>query len=386
MARPHDIPDDADEKWQYTEHAAAKHEILSRYLDAWLAILGRPRKDSTFRHRRLVLVDGFAGRGRYIGGEAGSPAIMFDRAVRAVEAGYAERVVIRCAEPNESNFKQLQEVCADLKHEAVEILPRQQTFAEIGAAVATWAAKQSPAVPTFVMVDPYGVRGIELSMLRDLMSNSRLEVLLTLMVRDPSRFLKEDNYAEPLTALFGGEAWRACEQAPNRPECLLLRFQQAVTPAVAQWAMPFRVFEDERRTVLYYLVHLTNHDLGMREMKEAMVKKSGEMTFWPVTVRPPEQMALEVEETAPYPTLQERLAREYAGQALTFLHLLNEDYTNGAWVEKEYRIAIKAMSRVEPPTASIDRVEARTQTGRAATGLSSGDTVTFLAAARAPRS
>ena len=32
--------DDADEKWVYTEHAEAKHEILRRYLGAWLAILG----------------------------------------------------------------------------------------------------------------------------------------------------------------------------------------------------------------------------------------------------------------------------------------------------------------------------------------------------------
>jgi three-Cys-motif partner protein len=381
MARQHDLPDDADEKWQYTEHAAAKHEILSRYLDAWLAILGRRRKGSTFRHPRLVLVDGFAGRGRYVGGEPGSPAVMFDRAVRAVETGYAERVVIRCAEPNKTNFKHLQEVCAELKHERVEILPRQQTFASIGAGVAAWARAQKVAVPTFVMVDPYGVRGVELSLLADLMGNTRMEVLLTLMVRDPSRFLKEDNYAEPLTALFGGATWRACEQADNRPECLMLRFQEAVTPEIAQWATPFRVFEDERKTVLYYLVHLTNHDLGMREMKEAMVKKSGEMTFWPVTLRPPEQMALEVEEAAPFPTLQRRLARDYAGRTLTFLDLLNEDYKNGAWVESEYRSAIKTMAQAEPASARIDRVQERTVKGRAATGLSNGDTVTFLATA-----
>jgi hypothetical protein len=90
MARPHDIPDGSDEKWQYTEHAAAKHEILRRYLGAWLAILGRRRKGSTFRHPRLVLVDGFAGRGRYIDGQVGSPAIMFEQAVQAVEVALSQ--------------------------------------------------------------------------------------------------------------------------------------------------------------------------------------------------------------------------------------------------------------------------------------------------------
>src|SRR4051794_21663737 len=53
--RQRDIPDDADEKWSYPEHTAAKHEILRRYLGAWLSILGRGR------HQRLVLLDGFAG-------------------------------------------------------------------------------------------------------------------------------------------------------------------------------------------------------------------------------------------------------------------------------------------------------------------------------------
>lgn len=377
MARRRDIPDDADEKWVYSEHAAAKHEILRRYLDAWLAILGRRRRGSSFRHNRLVLVDGFAGRGRYMGGEDGSPAIMFRQAVQAVEAGLAEHVVIRCTEPNETNFRHLQEVCAGLRHDRVEIVPRQQTFAQIGAAVSDWASQQRPAVPTFVMIDPYGVRGVDLSLLRRLLGNERLEVLLTLMVRDPSRFLKEDNYAEPLTALFGGESWKACEDSPNRTECLLLRLQEIVRADVARWATPFRVFEDERKTVLYYLVHLTNHDLGMREMKEAMVAKSGDMTFWPVTLRPPDQMALEVAELSPYPTLQRRLGQKYADRTLTFVDLLNDDYPDGTWVEKEYRAAIKAMAQTDPPLATIGRVRSATRTGRATTGLTLPDSVTF---------
>ena len=112
----------------------------------------------------------------------------------------------------------------------------------------------------------------------------------TFMVRDPARFLMEENYGEPLTALFGGDLWRECETAPNRPECLMLKFREVIRErGIAKHALPFCVYEDERRTVLYYLVHLTNSDLGMREMKEAMVKKSGDMTFWPVTVRDPAQ-------------------------------------------------------------------------------------------------
>jgi hypothetical protein len=165
-----------------------------------------------------------------------------------------------------------------------------------------------------------------------------VEVLLTFMVCDPARFLKEENYAEPLTALFDGESWRSCEDDKNRPECLMRRFKAIVTPDIARYALSFKVYEDERKAVLYYLVHLTNNALGMREMKEAMVTKSGEMTFYPITLRPVDQIAFDVTEEGPFPTLQAWLAGKYAGRSLEFVDPLNDDYPEGQpWVEKEYR-------------------------------------------------
>jgi three-Cys-motif partner protein len=376
VTRQRDLPDDADEKWEYTEHTAAKHEILRRYLGAWLAILGQGRAGR--RWPELVLVDAFAGRGRYIGGESGSPKIMFDRAVQVVEAGQATRVLIRCAEPNPTNFEHLKEVCASLKHERVRIEPTCETFVEIGTRLAAWAERRTSPQPIFVMVDPFGVRGVPLTLVRRLMKIQRLEVLLTFMVRDPSRFLKEKNYEEPMTALFGGNAWRACINDDDRPQCLMLRFQEVVRPHVAKHAMPFRVYEDQRRTILYYLVHLTNSDLGMREMKDAMRTDRGDMTFWPVTVKDPDQLELEVGEGKPYPTLQQHLREAYGGRTLTFEQLLNDDYPSGdAWVEPHYRAAVKGMAEGEDPGVIINRKDPLTPTGRPATGLKWPYTITF---------
>lgn len=354
--RQKDLPDDADEKWHYTAHTAAKHEILHRYLGAWLAILGRGQRGSSFRHKQLVLVDGFAGRGRYMGGESGSPKIMFDRAVQVVEDGLAEKVLIRCAEPNAKNFAHLEEVCADLEHDRVKIIPKQQTFEEIGAGIVTWARELRTPPPTFVMADPYGVRGVPLTLLKKLLSFERLEVLLTLMVRDPARFLSGENYAEPLTALFGGDSWKGCrENDESRGRWLMLKFREVVVPDVARYALPFRVFEDERKTELYYLVHMTNRDLGMREMKKAMVKEHGDLTFWPVTVRDPNQMELDVAEDKPYPSLQGHLSETYAGQRMSLVELLDADYNSGVWLEPEYRAALNDMAAEEPARVTVER-------------------------------
>jgi three-Cys-motif partner protein len=377
--RQKDIPDSADEKWEFAAHTEAKHEILRRYLGAWLSILGRGKGGR--QPNQLILIDGFAGRGRYMEGQPGSPAVMFERATQVVDDGLAKKVLIRCSEPDSTNFGHLQKVSEGLKHDKVTLSPSQETFEDVAQKFLAYANKPGKPPPTFVMVDPYGVKGVKLDTLKQMLAFDRVEVLLTFMVRDPSRFLKEGNYAEPLTALFGGTAWKDCEDAASdRPECLMRRFREIVVPAVAKYALPFTVFEDERKTILYYLVHLTNNDLGMREMKKAMVKKHGEMTFYPITLRPQDQFALDVSEEPPFPSLQQHLSERYAGETISFLDLLNVDYPVGhSWLEGEYKKALKAMFKESPPRVEIDRQGRKTETGREPTGLEHVDLLHFPA-------
>ena len=54
--------------WPLEPHTLGKHRVLKSYLDAWLPIMGK-------RNRRILFIDGFAGPGKYKGGEDGSPLI-----------------------------------------------------------------------------------------------------------------------------------------------------------------------------------------------------------------------------------------------------------------------------------------------------------------------
>lgn len=378
MARQRDIADSADEKWVLKVHSAAKHQILHGYLGAWLAILGQAKRGNERAHHQLILIDGFAGRGTYVDGQAGSPKIMYERAVELVEAGLVEGVGIRCSEKDPTNYAHLKAMCGELtKHPSVRIKASEETFQEVGERFAGWAEKQLPPPPAFIFIDPFGISGVSLDLLRRLMKLERLEVFLTLMVRDPARFLTENNYAVPLTELFGGETWRECIHADDKTQSLMFKFRDIVLDGIAEYALPYRVFEDERQTVLYYLVHLTNNDLGMREMKKAMMKRTGDMSFYPVTLRPLDQLELEVAEEAPYPSLQTWLSSAYSGKTMTFAELLNEDYGNGSWLEPKYRKAVKAMETAVQPQVSIARLKPTTPTGKPATGLEHPDLITF---------
>lgn len=367
-----ELADHDPRKWLYTEHARAKHAIQHTYLGAWLAILGT-------HFSPLILFDGFAGRGRYEGGEDGSPLLFWKRAVEAVESGRPGQVFIRCVELNDQNFADLTSVISTLSHPGVSIDARRGTFAVHAADAAARLRTWTTVPPVFWTADPYGFRGVPLTTIRDLMSLPRSEVLITFMVRDMRRFLGEPNFDAPLNEFFGGDAWRHCLEdgdAEARERCLLLTYSQLIRDGIARFATPFRVFEDERRQTLYYLVHLTNSPLGMRQMKRAMIKESRDMTFWPVTLRPPDQLALDTAEEAPYPSLQAHLSERYIAQRMTFEDLLNTDYPEGLWLEPEYRAALLDMA--DRGEVEIERTRS-TPSGRAPRGLQEPDVIAFSA-------
>jgi three-Cys-motif partner protein len=368
-----ELADSDPRKWAYTEHARAKHAIQRTYLGAWLAILGT-------RFSPLVLFDGFAGRGRYEGGEEGSPLLFWRRAVEAVDTGRPSEVRIRCVEANADNYRNLCEVTAGLERPGVTIKATHGKFAQEAAAAAgrlrSWS--RTPP-PSFWTADPYGFAGVPLDVISDLMQLPRAEVLITFMVRDMRRFLGEPNFEAPLNQFFGGDAWRRCvehDDADERERCLLLTYSQIVRDGVARFATPFRVFEDERRQTLYYLVHLTNNPLGMRQMKRAMIQQSPDMTFWPVTVRSPDQLTMDTEERAPFPSLQRHLLDTYGGQTLTFEALINADYPTGLWLEPDYRAAVADMEQHGLAQVQRDR---STPTGIPPKGVKLEDTITVSA-------
>src|SRR5262245_3338604 len=123
-----ELADSDPQKWIYSRHTEAKHSILERYLGAWFAILGATHRGRAYP--QLIVLDGFAGRGRYTGGELGSPRIIFDRAVSAIERGIASNVVLLCGETDEDNLEELHRVMDEVEHPRVDVRIRERPFAE----------------------------------------------------------------------------------------------------------------------------------------------------------------------------------------------------------------------------------------------------------------
>jgi hypothetical protein len=95
-----------------------------------------------------------------------------------------------------------------------------------------------------------------------------------------------------------------------------------------------------------------------------------------ITLRPKNQLALDVSEGEPWPSLQRHLLDGYGSRSLTFEELLNEDYPKGVWVEKQYRAAILDLERTDSAPVAVERGRT-TASGRAPRGLKLGDVVKF---------
>ncbi len=149
-------------RWELPPHTKIKHEILKRYLDAWLPILGSWAG-------RIVFIDGFAGPGRYSGGEPGSPVIALQALLNHpyFEQPRAGReVVFIFIEQDAERKESLQQEIDSIPRPAwVKAEVREGQFVdhmtEILDAV---EADKKKLAPTFAFIDPFGFKGLPMTL------------------------------------------------------------------------------------------------------------------------------------------------------------------------------------------------------------------------------
>ena len=87
--------------WPIEPHTVGKHRVLKSYLNAWLPIMGS-------WNGRILFIDGFAGPGKYKGGEDGSPLVAL-KALKghAVKSTITAEVIFIFVEKNQERAEYL---------------------------------------------------------------------------------------------------------------------------------------------------------------------------------------------------------------------------------------------------------------------------------------
>lgn len=360
------LPDSHPEKWVYDLHTWLKHRILSRYLSPWTRILGSGG-------RSLAYVDGFAGRGRYITGEPGSPLLVLDAMADASSIPWQS--VCHFVEQDEQNFTNLKSEVE--RHPAVQAGRVQyrlynSTFSAASGSIIGEIRRLRQA--SFFFVDPFGYDDPTMDLLGQILSLDRSEILVNLMFNFANRAVSvSDNPSLALTLdrLFGSEDWRrfAHTHGTEREREFVDLYREQLRSRGARHVVRFRMGDDTVNRTLYYLVHAAKHPKGGMLMKDVMVALASPGELGYAGERRHQSIPLfdyQIDQ------LPEFLLRKFAGRTVSFDDTIAqtlEDTGTATAQEKDYRRCLKELE-------SVGRVSIR-RISSVRLGLKGQDRITF---------
>jgi three-Cys-motif partner protein len=277
--------------WSLDPHSRAKHAILRRYLHAWTPILTRGGFGT------IAYIDGFAGPGRYDGGEDGSPLIAL-KAALSQRAHITGKVLFLFVEERLARADHLQRLV-----DALPLPPNVVVQVEGGRrfepAFEDFRRRHLENAgrlpPTFAFIDPFGWTRAPFSIVQDILRQPKCEVLVTFMYEEINRFIGHPDQTANFDAFFGSCDWRdGIGLAGSRERNRFLHdlyLRQLKGAAGAKYVRSFQMCNKSGVTD-YYLFYATGSLTGLKKMKEAMwaVDPSGEFTFSDATN--PRQMVL----------------------------------------------------------------------------------------------
>lgn len=307
--------------WPIEPHTQAKHRILRRYLDAWLPIMGR------FNSRILVL-DGFAGPGRYKGGEEGSPLIalralmehphMMKRLKSGLEVRFffIEEDEDRAAALKEEveKFRQAHPLPSSV-HVTIEAEMRFDVF--LGTILDLLEKEGAQIAPTFAFLDPFGFSGVPMTLIKRLAGSPKREVLISFMFESLNRFAgRQPKIGGTLDDLYGTQKWRVVagySDSSRRRDGLIDLYRRQLIGSGFPYVRDFKMLDGGNRTE-YFLYFGTKSLKGLSAMKQAMwkVDPAGGRSFSDFIALDP-QLSL-VPATAPLQSLRKLLKAHFRGK------------------------------------------------------------------------
>jgi three-Cys-motif partner protein len=260
--------------WELPPHTKAKHDILEKYLMAWIPILGQT-------HQRIVYIDGFAGPGIYRDGEPGSPVIAL-RCAREHQHRI-HRMTAVFIEKDENRFACLEEQVSSVDHtENIEPYCIRGEFEDtVVSLLDDLESDGDNLAPTLAFIDPFGFSGVPVELLCKILSYPSTEVFVNYAIDSLNRF------AEHPEASIRSEIKRTIGQElpePKSPrESRQNRLRRAYAGSLNSCADFVRSFEmyDQSDRPKYDLFFASNNPRGHEKMKAAMwaVDPTGDFRF-----------------------------------------------------------------------------------------------------------
>lgn len=384
------LPDDHDEKWGYTGHTRAKHDLLRYYLVQWVKKLSGPNND-----RKLRLFDCFAGRGAYVepgNGEPinleyieyrteipGSPLIMLD--VASQLSHIAREIECVFIEPKEKNRSILENIIEytyiEPNNVTYQIEPGRFQDDIIDVVEKTGGCDSS--IPSFFFIDPFGYDDLDYDIITELGTQRRFEVFINLMAQQLVRWQDDESKADALETLFGTPNWREELKSysseywdDDEVEYYCDRLQEGgISHTIA-----YLTTRKESDQMVYYMVHGSTHPDALEHMRNAMDEcGTGRFAYAPnkAALHEDQTGLTEFSTKPPEDQFKQYLLANFAGESITF------DNINRKIIEKDEYIAFRRQDirEILKELRSEGVIETTSVTSKTKRGLQGKDIVHF---------
>ena len=272
--------------WPVEPHTAAKHQILKRYLQAWMPIITRAAR----RHPRVYYFDGFAGPGEYVGGEPGSPTVAIESALEHTQT-FPIPVHMTFIEADDRRASHLEGVLARYK-EQVERSPNIELHREVKRGdcagnlnqILDRLEAQSAEVmpPCLFFLDQFGYSMAPMELLARILGHRMCEVFALIEWNRLNQTMSDSDKWAAISRAFGGDRWKPALKlsGADRQEFLVSEYRDAMERAGARFTWHFSM-RDRFNKLIYWLFFGSGGIDGLEQMKKAMkrIDPSGEYCF-----------------------------------------------------------------------------------------------------------
>ncbi len=266
------------------EAARLKHLILRKYLPPFISKVGY-----TATYGRVVIVDGYAGPGRYEDGSEGSPLILSGFAANPPGGG-DRKVDVVLVEKEVTHYKLLRNLLAEHPVAGVRSPIHGRVTDHLDDILAS-----ADAQPLFAYLDPYGLDVAWTDLTNKIFARPgtryapATEILLNLSadgIRRIGGVLEAAPYSgrrktlERLDIAVGGDwwrdEWRLADSPGEAAEVIASEYARRLSEAsnAYTWAVP--VVRKEGQQPVYHLVYATRHPDGQSVFGETVSGALGE--------------------------------------------------------------------------------------------------------------
>ena len=351
-----------------SDESQVKKAIVAKYFRAWAYVMVSAVKKR--RGVKIGYVDLFSGPGKYLDGTKSTPLTIIDEAIK--DSNLREMLAMIFNDKNPESVRALKKAIDETPGiERLKFKPEVYNK-EVGSDILKDLTNVQ-YVPTLFFIDPWGYKGISMSLIKSLIQGWGCDCILFFNYLRINMGLNNPLFLEHMVALFGQERVDQLQSklkgltVASRESVILEEASQALKELGGKFILPFCFKNTQGTRTSHHLIFVSKGFTGYDIMKTIMAGESSQSDQGVPSFEycsADEKQPLLFELTRPLQDLEKLLLRDFAGRTLTMRQIYEEHSIGKRYIERNYKDALDKLERAEKITADPTYSEGRKRKGR----------------------